>query len=281
MQTRLVDAARFLELTPAVVANEAINSVIVATARRLVSEPGVFDAEHHVIGEPVTAGMVVLRERAALITDVADSAAVEAIASLLASYPALDTIEAHHPHARSIFSAYTATSGRRTVPDMAMGAFSLRDLVEPPSPRGMARSATVADREVLIEWAIRFAVEALGVESPSGEETEQLVDGRLDPDSDAGFFVWDVDGEIAAMAGHSGATGTGIRVNLVYTPPGHRKRGFGTALCAAHGRHLLDSGYRNIYLFTDLANPTSNAMYERIGYRRVGTLERRSIDLVS
>lgn len=277
MQATQVNAARFLELTPAVVADEAMNSVIVATARRLATEPDAFDAEHHVIGDPVQAGVVVFRERSALITDVADVAAFDAIAALLASYPELDTIEAHDPHAASIFTAYSAKTGRRTGPAMAMGAFALAELVEPPRPPGIPRSATVADRALLVEWAMRFATEALSEEDPSREATERLVDGRLDPDFPAGLFVWELDGEVVSMTGHSGATETGIRVNLVYTPPEHRGRGFAAALCAAQARHLLEIGYENIYLFTDLSNPTSNALYERIGYRRVGTLERRTV----
>ena len=57
----------------------------------------------------------------------------------------------------------------------------------------------------------------------------------------------------------------------VYTPPEARGRGFATALVAAVSRGLLAEGRPGCTLFTNLANPTSNAIYERIGYRRVGS----------
>jgi ribosomal protein S18 acetylase RimI-like enzyme len=60
----------------------------------------------------------------------------------------------------------------------------------------------------------------------------------------------------------------------VYTPPPARGRGYATSLVASASRELLASGSTGCTLFTDLANPTSNAIYERIGYRRVGTANR-------
>ncbi|MFO7545350.1 MAG: GNAT family N-acetyltransferase, partial [Trueperaceae bacterium] len=48
-----------------------------------------------------------------------------------------------------------------------------------------------------------------------------------------------------------------------------RRRGYATALVAAVTQAMLDEGRRFCSLFTDLANPTSNAIYQRIGYRPV------------
>jgi len=55
----------------------------------------------------------------------------------------------------------------------------------------------------------------------------------------------------------------------VYTPPEHRGRGYAAAATAAVTRRLLDAGTREVLLFTDLANPTSNRLYRRLGYRPV------------
>ena len=75
--------------------------------------------------------------------------------------------------------------------------------------------------------------------------------------------------EPVSMASYGGRTPTGIRIGLVYTPPRHRRRGYATSLVAEQSRWLLEQGYRSCFLYTDLSNPTSNAIYERIGYRRV------------
>ena len=68
------------------------------------------------------------------------------------------------------------------------------------------------------------------------------------------------------MAGWSGPTAHGIRVNAVYTPVELRGQGYASATVAALSQLLLDRGYRFCCLYTDLSNPTSNAIYKRIGY---------------
>ena len=67
-----------------------------------------------------------------------------------------------------------------------------------------------------------------------------------------------------------------MRVGPVYTPPELRGRGYATTLTAAVSQDQLDQGRRFVTLFTDLANPTSNRIYQAIGYRPV-----RDVDVVA
>ena len=60
-----------------------------------------------------------------------------------------------------------------------------------------------------------------------------------------------------------------VRIGPVYTPPGRRGRGFGGAVTAAVSQAARDAGVAEVLLYTDLANPTSNAVYQRLGYRPV------------
>jgi hypothetical protein len=60
-----------------------------------------------------------------------------------------------------------------------------------------------------------------------------------------------------------------MRVGPVYTPPAERRRGYAGALVAALSQRLLDEGREFCFLFTDLANPTSNHVYQEIGYEPV------------
>jgi predicted GNAT family acetyltransferase len=71
------------------------------------------------------------------------------------------------------------------------------------------------------------------------------------------------------MAGVSRPAAGMVRVAAVYTPPDRRGRGYGGAVTAAVSRAALDGGATDVVLFTDLANPTSNALYQRLGYRPV------------
>ena len=82
-------------------------------------------------------------------------------------------------------------------------------------------------------------------------------------------MLWEDGGEAVSVSGWGGPTPNGIRIGPVYTPPALRGRGYATALVAELSQALLDEGRSFCFLFTDLANPTSNAIYERIGYVRV------------
>jgi uncharacterized protein len=95
------------------------------------------------------------------------------------------------------------------------------------------------------------------------------VDRRL---AERGLVVWE-DGDPVSFAGFGGATPNGIRIGPVYTPPAHRGRGYASACVATLSVNLLRGGYRFCFLFTDLRNPTSNRLYERLGYEPVCDLQ--------
>ena len=81
------------------------------------------------------------------------------------------------------------------------------------------------------------------------------------------------------MSGFGGPTPSGIRIGPVYTPPELRRRGYASALVAALTASLLESGRRLCFLFTDLANPTSNSIYQQVGYRPVTRRRRMGVRL--
>ena len=83
-----------------------------------------------------------------------------------------------------------------------------------------------------------------------------------------GLFFWEHQRPVS-MAGFSGATRNGIRIGRVYTPPELRRQGYASACVAALSQRLLDEGRKFCFLYTDLANPTSNRIYQEIGYRPV------------
>ena len=82
-------------------------------------------------------------------------------------------------------------------------------------------------------------------------------------------YLWEDAGEVVAFAGVGGQTPRGIRIGPVYTPPDRRGRGYASNLVAAVTQLQLDSGRRFCFLFTNLANPTSNHIYQAIGYAPV------------
>jgi hypothetical protein len=113
--------------------------------------------------------------------------------------------------------------------------FRLERLVPPdPFPPGAAHLAGTGDRELLIAWHEAFGREA---HTADPEHADRTVDDRL---SHGGLTLWEAGGQPVAMAGSTRTVEGVVRVAGVYT-----------------------------VLFTDLTNPTSNALYQRLGYRPV------------
>jgi RimJ/RimL family protein N-acetyltransferase len=136
-----------------------------------------------------------------------------------------------------------------------------------PRPPGQARVAGPADRSLLIAWS-----EAFHQEAQSGpEDLVAMVDDRL---SYRGLTLWEDAGQPVSMAGLSRPAAGQVRVGPVYTPPGLRGKGYAGAVTCVVSQAARDAGVGHVLLFTDLANPTSNALYQRLGYE---PLEDRAI----
>ena len=127
---------------------------------------------------------------------------------------------------------------------------------------GRMRRARVSDTEHLIRWGRAFLIDAGTDGSDPANDVPRMIDAGA-------FYLWEHDGRVVSMAATTGATPNGMRVAWVYTPPEERGRGYATACVAALTEHVLATGRRCLYLYTDLANPTSNAIYARIGYEGV------------
>jgi RimJ/RimL family protein N-acetyltransferase len=145
-----------------------------------------------------------------------------------------------------------------------MRLFRLGELIPPrPWPEGTARLAAGTERDLLARWFGAFARE---VGDPPGQDHSQAAAGRL---AYGGITVWEAGGVPVSVAGRTRAVAGMVRVGPVYTPPELRGRGYAGAATAAVSQAALDAGLREVVLYTDLANPTSNALYQRLGYRPV------------
>ncbi|MFE7750184.1 GNAT family N-acetyltransferase [Streptomyces sp. NPDC057428] len=131
-----------------------------------------------------------------------------------------------------------------------------------PAPAGAPRTATTADRDLLVEWIRAFGEET----GQSGDHAGRIVDTGT---ARGGITLWEANGVPVSLAGVSPRIADTVRVSNVYTPPEHRGRGYAAAVTAEVGRVARELGAREVLLFTDLANPTSNGVYRRIGYEAV------------
>ena len=140
--------------------------------------------------------------------------------------------------------------------------YRLGELVAPgPAVAGRPRVAGESDRDLLLSW-----YDAFGQEVGEAGHHREAVDDRI---SYGGLTLWDVDGMPVSMAGVSRPVAGMVRIAPVYTPGQFRKQGYAGAVTAAVSQAAIDAGIDVVVLFTDLANPTSNSVYQRIGYRPV------------
>jgi RimJ/RimL family protein N-acetyltransferase len=169
---------------------------------------------------------------------------------------------------REFCAAWCARSGALAEPFMEERLFRIDAAPEVPATSGRFRLAVPDDGDLITAWALDFELEALGRQATAAERMRLGVRARLEG-RDGGVGLWEDGGAVVAMVGYGGASPTGMRIAPVYTPPALRGRGYATAATAATTRHLFAQGRRSCFLFTDLANPTSNRIYPRIGYRPV------------
>jgi predicted GNAT family acetyltransferase len=273
---RLDDPAAFLaEAEPLLLDDEARHNLILGIAGTLRDSPGHYP-EHRLWlvrdGVEVAAaalrtppyGLILARPRSSdALAPLAEAIAGEELPGVVGSEPEV------HEFA-GLWAARTGVAART---NMRQGVYALERVETLPPVPGSARAATQDDFDLVLRWWVAFGDEVLHEGGPARERAEEGVRHRLSSPT-GGFLLWEDGGDTVSLAGWGGPTPNGIRIGPVYTPPELRGRGYATALTAELSRRLLDGrlfdgGRRFCFLYTDLANPTSNAIYERIGYRRV------------
>jgi len=253
------------------------------------SDPGAFlaVAGGFLGGHPVEHSVILTnaahRRRAGVWTTVVRDGAVVAASMVTPPHPlqvslgGADDLEAlahhHHDEGRELpgvggmrgpaelFARHW--SGVRGVPAREVHALRVYvcDAVSPPSGvPGHLRAAAVDDVDLLVPWGRRFNADTgeLGDDDPV---TPRLADGRLQ--------VWEVDGRVVSMSSLTSREHGYSRVQLVYTPPELRGHGYASACVAALVQAELVAG-GTCMLYADTANRTTNAIYQAIGFRRVG-----------
>ncbi len=263
------DATEWLcRAEPLLLADEARHNLILGIAGTLRDQPGLYP-EHELWlvedgSEVVVAALRTPPYR--LVLAGGDRAALRALAGALHELPG---VVAAVPEAHDFAAAWQARTGSGIVPGFAQGVYKLERVVPPRPASGASRPADAGDRVLLLEWMREFAIEALHDDEPDRAHLERMLAQRLGPELDSGFVVWEDDGVAVSVTGFGSSTPNGSRIGPVYTPPEQRGRGYASALVAEVSQARLDAGKRFCFLYTDLANPTSNRIYVAVGYERV------------
>jgi len=215
-------------------------------------------------GGPVTAAFMHTPPFGLTLTPAPPAVAAALAETLAARGRFLAGVMADITTAPSFAAAWEQRTGQPFRPGRRTRMYRLGRLQPPyPAPPGRARVAAPADSGLLVAWLEAFHDEAVNEGRPANERT---VADRL---SYGGLTLWETGDGPVSLAGVTRAVAGQARIGPVYTPPGRRGQGFGGAVTAAVSQAAKDAGVAEVLLFTDLANPTSNALYQRLGYQPV------------
>ena len=165
--------------------------------------------------------------------------------------------------ARAFAEAWAACRGPAAHPGMRHRIYELRAVEYPEElASGELRHAGKRDQSLVVGWLQEFGREA----KVGTVNTAAFVEGHINSKT---LFLWEDEGEPRASAVYAGRTPHGVRIGFVYTPPEFRRKGYASACVASASQRALDSGVEFCCLYTDLNNPTSNDIYQKIGYRPV------------
>ncbi|MES2200719.1 MAG: GNAT family N-acetyltransferase [candidate division FCPU426 bacterium] len=164
----------------------------------------------------------------------------------------------------AVFAAlWEELRGKRSTLAIKQRIYQLQAVQNNNPVPGEARLATEAEIPLIARW---FAMMHGEVPLPehSSEAYLALATQKV---RDQELYLWIVDGAPVSMAGATRPTRHGMGVNAVFTPESQRRKGYATALVSHVSQAMLDQGKKFCFLYTDLGNPTSNSIYQKIGYQ--------------
>jgi len=277
-------AAFFAHAAPFLEQREAEHNLLLGLRTRLESDRHAFGPEDPYFAVVESGGEVVgvawrTPPHGLGLSEIDDLAAVDALADDVRS---LDLNGVLGPVAATerfvqLWEASAGVSARIAVAERiyeATGAFP------PDGVPGHFRPYADRDHDLVAEWLDAFTAEALAEMPPGREESGAEFIARRAADPTGGLVLWEDDGQALSLAGFGSPTPHGLRVGPVYTPPELRGHGYASALVGELTARLLASGRRYCFLYTDLSNPTSNSIYQRVGYRPVSDVSLWRFDAV-
>ena len=267
------DAVAFLRLAgPLLERDEARNQLPLGIAGNLIARPDAFEVVRFWVvrdgDEPVAAAVRTEPFNLVLCDPSSEAALGPLLEAILEDDPEVPGIVGNVPFVETAAERLAGASGRtaeRVLSEGVYGLTTVRDIARAP---GEPRTAVPDDRTLLLDWLRAFVTESVPDPDEAFRRLERSLESRFGSEG-TGFWLWEDGGQPVSLAGFSGPTPTGIRIGPVYTPLERRRRGYATTLVADLSSWLLGKGHRACFLYTDLANPTSNRIYVEIGYERV------------
>ena len=180
--------------------------------------------------------------------------------------PGLTGVRGKRDMALAFADAWHAATGLAGTVTTEERLYRLGMLQPPAGVCGAHREAADADQALLVDWVEQFFVETFSHQRDDTAGRRFIDNANAVGDR---FVLWNDDGSPVSMAMLRAPSAGVSRIGPVFTPPGSRGHGYGSAVTAAAAQLARDAGVDDVVLFADLANPTSNAIYQRIGFDAV------------
>ena len=161
---------------------------------------------------------------------------------------------------------FSSLRGHQSRLAMHQGVYELRKVQMPKSVVGELRQATLDEIPAAAKWIEAFVVECIPHEAHLWTAVGHAKNAE-DKIKKGFIHFLRVNGEAVSMAALGRPTERGVTINLVYTPPALRGKGYASETVARLSQKALDQGFQFCTLYTDLSNPTSNSIYQKVGYR--------------
>lgn len=195
----------------------------------------------------------------------ADNVSVVA-AELARVRPELTGVRGEQHTAVAFADAWRVVTGRPGTVTVEERLYRLGTLRAPTALTGAPRLAEDNDRGRLVDWVELFFTETSG--HPRDDDAGDAFVDKANRVGDR-FVLWTVDGTPVSMAMLRAPAAGVSRIGPMFTPAAERGHGYGSAVTAAASELAHRSGTADVVLFADLANPTSNKIYQRIGFEPV------------
>jgi uncharacterized protein len=262
------DAAGFLAVADAFLrAAEVENSMIAVPAARMLAAPQDDDSGSYFATVTDAGGVVAAAFHGSsggvLVTAGPDSAFALIAADLAGRDRKPNSVVGPLAACEAFAHAWRERTGQAHTLRFHLRHFELTEIPPANPANGRMRVPGPDEHELIADWQAAF-VDEVGLPEDGTlarrKALQRIQRGQV--------RVWDHGGPMCVAGFGDGATDT-ARIAPVYTPPARRGQGYASALVAGLSRELLAHGKRAIFLTTDVGNPTSNRIYQRIGYRPV------------
>jgi GNAT superfamily N-acetyltransferase len=284
------DAGEFLARTGERLAQEPVTGTVVTTIAQRIHDSGRGDLVHcwfAVVTGPDGAMAGIAMRTAPFapypvyLLAMPDDAVAALAAAVLARGEDVGGATGLRPAADLFAAAIADATGRSVVNGLHHRLFELGTLVEPRPVPGRLRPVRADEAEQALAWVQQFFVDAdEQAGRPAGHDGEAAAFGiddvRRKLAEEVLWFWEDAQGRVVHLIGANPPAYGVSRIGPVYTPKQERGRGWAAGAVAEVSRLLRERGDR-VVLFTDQANPTSNALYQALGYEPVADTVR--IDL--